>query len=394
LSMRRHKQRHHGHHERKQRRQISGELRFHHARFAPPALIRADLEHCRERHELCTTPDISDLIYIQSIEGHAHEGHSVFRGKRYVNTTIDDIVRAIGWDPNEVLQERQELIDEISHWAALVIKGEAPDRLVTPDGAPLLGVECFAELTVNPAEVMKGMYLGGRMDDLASRRPAEERYGVNIGGGKLYAVNVRVMEELGLDGERLAKTANADKIAEYQAQGMIVEEVELYQNPEVQYMYIRHRLGAGVSDDACIVGAGLLFGRSVSAALGAFFADAVDTLEKYAYCVYPIDQDGELSLQVADRVTADGVDDDLVTKYTYLVAAAKSRPGEVPDSSLRHMIEYDRNSHQFTLESHLNFLTGKPYQEMELGFERVSNTAFYRYIEEKLKTLDGREPIR
>ena len=343
---------------------------------------------------LCTTPEISDLIYIQSIEGHAHEGHSVFRGQRYVNTTIDDIVRAIGWDPNEVLQERQELIDQISHWAALAIKGEAPDRLVTPDGTPLLGVECFLDQPVNPAEVIKGLYLGGRMDELEARHLSEERYGLTIGGGKLYAVNVRVMEELGLDGQRLAKTANGDKIEEYQAKGMIVEEVELYQNPEVQYMYIRHRLGSGVSDDACIVGAGLLLGRSISAALGAFLADATDTLEKYAYCVYPLDQDGELSLQVSATVTADGVNDDLLTQFIYLAAAAKSRPGEVPDSSLRHMIEYDRYSDQFTLESHLHFLTGKPYHEMDLGFDRIPNTAFYRYIEQKLATIDSGEPIR
>ena len=40
--------------------------------------------------------DVEELILMQSIEGHAHEGHGLFHGSRFPNTTVDDIARRCG----------------------------------------------------------------------------------------------------------------------------------------------------------------------------------------------------------------------------------------------------------------------------------------------------------
>src|ERR1041384_5317063 len=64
--------------------------------------------------------------------------------------------------------------------------------------------------------------------------------------------------------------------------------------PNICYQYIRHRRGPGASDDAAIVAAGMLWGLGV--AVGVFFADAIDTLEKYV--PEPRDQDEEIALKI------------------------------------------------------------------------------------------------
>ena len=49
----------------------------------PPAdLIREDFEALKASVLLRTNRFVEDLILIQSIEGHAHEGHARFRGRR------------------------------------------------------------------------------------------------------------------------------------------------------------------------------------------------------------------------------------------------------------------------------------------------------------------------
>jgi len=43
---------------------------------------------------------------MQTIEGSAHNGHGEFDGKKFVDTTIDDIVIALGRDPFIVRSSR------------------------------------------------------------------------------------------------------------------------------------------------------------------------------------------------------------------------------------------------------------------------------------------------
>ena len=65
---------------------------------APKELIAADYEVLRSYEHLETTQEIEDLLFMQSLEGRSHNGAGVFDKRTYVNTTIDDVVVALGRD--------------------------------------------------------------------------------------------------------------------------------------------------------------------------------------------------------------------------------------------------------------------------------------------------------
>src|SRR5436309_59388 len=110
---------------------------------APKELIQADYEVLKSYEHLETTPGIEDLLFIQSLEGRAHNGAGVFDNRTFVNTTIDDVVRALGRDPDEIKQKRQTLIDDILDFAEAVMNGEKKEKLINADGEPFLGIKLF-----------------------------------------------------------------------------------------------------------------------------------------------------------------------------------------------------------------------------------------------------------
>lgn len=347
----------------------------------PPAvLIREDFEKLQASTLLRTSAEVEQLILMQSIEGHAHEGHGAFRGRRFVNLTMDDTVRALGFDPAAITAARQQLIDEVVTWAMKALDGKAPDRLVDESGYPLFDVSSLRTLRVDPAEVLRGLYLGGLRDNSEVREPVEEKYGVKIGGGACYLVNVDVMEQLGLDGEQLSHGEYQPRLDEFREKGLIVDYGDPGFDPDrARYMYIRHRRGGGTSDDAAIVACGLLWG--LGAALGAFLADAIDTFEKYV--PHYFDQDDELAAMIAEA-RPELAKQDEVELLTYLCAVPEGAP-PVPDCSLRHMLMVDRAVDQTPLEGHLLFIQGLPYAPSVISFEQVPNTDFYTYITDRVK---------
>ena len=66
---------------------------------APPIILREDFLALDAKTTLRCSHDVEQLILMQSIEGHAHEGHGLFYGRKYPNTTIDDIARSLRLDP-------------------------------------------------------------------------------------------------------------------------------------------------------------------------------------------------------------------------------------------------------------------------------------------------------
>ena len=80
---------------------------------APKDLIQADYEVLKSYEHLETTREIEDLLFIQSLEGRAHNGSGVFNKRTYVNTTIEDVVTSLERDPREVQAKRQAIIDDI-----------------------------------------------------------------------------------------------------------------------------------------------------------------------------------------------------------------------------------------------------------------------------------------
>src|SRR5262245_1670490 len=214
-------------------------------------MLRMDFKMLDDRDTLRTTWPNEQLILLQSVEGRAHAGHGSFRNHRFPDTTLDDVARALRLSPSVVKAERQALIEEIVWYVERAIAGEAPRFLLNAEGEPLLGVGTLRYLTVNAADVLRGLYLGGMRDDVGVRRELEEKTGADMGGGKSYLIDQNKMWEMGLDSDKLANGVWGHKIEEFQEKGLIVGE-ERRDEPGVTYQYIRHFQGVGASDDAAI----------------------------------------------------------------------------------------------------------------------------------------------
>ena len=355
-------------------------------KIASSELIQQDFHHLKMQERLYTIPRVEDLVFMQSIEGRAHNGAGAFNKRSYVNTTIDDIVSALGRSPKLVKSKRQELIDEITEYAESAIADDPRDRLVTKSGKPLLGIPQFKERTVNYHDILKGLYLGGLRDDPDIRKKAQGLYKIKIGFGKCYLVNTKVMDDMGLDAEMLAHQENEDSLAHYRKYGLIVDESKPKHSKakHVKYLYIRHHVGPGQSDDAAIVASGLIY--NVDVGLGVFLADAIDTFDKYVPSYH--DQDKELALYIKDNYKFLDLGEKDVYELAYLAAIPENKVDEIPDSSLRYLLAVDQETGQSTLETHLNFIEGKPFVPMAISYKRIMISLLYDFVKEKLKSID------
>ena len=161
-------------------------------------LVQQDFDHLSKTSELDVSKESEDAILMQSIEGHAHNGASMFHKRRFVNITISDIVTALQNDPEQVKAYRQALIDEIVRYAQQAIEGKAATRLANGEGQPFLRAGRFKNLSVNPESILKGLYLGGLRDDSEIRKDVEKEYNIKIGGGRCHFVDLRLMKHLNL----------------------------------------------------------------------------------------------------------------------------------------------------------------------------------------------------
>ena len=351
---------------------------------APYDLILRDFQELEARETLRCAWENERNILIQSIAGHAQEGHGVFHGRRYVNTTMDDISRALRLDPDAVRRDRQEVMEGVTEYAERVLSGGDGSLLVDNNGVPLLGMGTLALLPeVDGKDVLRGLYLGALRDDADVRTLAESKYGLIIGGGKSYLVNLKAMDSAGLDADRLAhENHDTDAIAKLWQDGVIVAD-DGPDTDETSYLYIRHRRGCGTSDDACIVLTGMVHG--FSAGVGAFLADALDTLEKYV----PVfgGSDHALAETIHKRLPDLGLTPADAAEIAYLSA---DETHSVPDSSLRHLLSVDRRYDQCAAEAHLAYLLKRPYAPLGLSHERSPIGQFYAYCEARLAMWKGK----
>jgi hypothetical protein len=340
---------------------------------APPDVLYEDYAALDAKTMLRCTAEVEELILMQSIEGHAHEGHGLFHGRKYPNTTIDDVARSLRLNPNDVKEERQLLIDEIREFAERAVAGEKLRYAVNTDGEPLLRCGSLRNVQIDSAGVMKGLYTGGLRDGAEARRLANLRYGIEMGYGECHLVDQEVLHRLGLDGFELARRGHEHELQRFRDAGLFAKNGDGH----VAYMYVRYKEGPGASDDAALVMAGKLWG--LSAAVGCFLADAVDTLEKYVPDYS--DQDSEIAELVAKHV---GLTIDDAVNLAYLCAIPEQMQGRLPDDSLRHMLQIDRKQDQCPLESHLAFVADGPYSRMVLDHGECTNVEFYDYIDRRM----------
>jgi len=347
---------------------------------APKELIQADYEVLRSYEHLETSPEIEDLLFIQSLEGRAHNGSGVFDKRTFVNTTIEDVVQALGRDPDEIKAKRQAVIDAVVRFAQATMNGERRDKLIDEAGEPFLGIRLFQERRVNARDVLRGLYLGGLRDNPDIRKEAEKLYQIPIGGGRCYIVDLRTMLDMNLDGERLAHESHEELIPEFQKKGLIVSVEGVPDHKTQRYFYIRHRVGPGQSDDAAFIMAGILYNPDV--AFGVFLADAIDTLEKYA----PVfrDQDGNLAFLIHRGFKELGLKIEDVYELASLCSIPVPEEHMTPDSSLRYLLSIDTRAQKNAFRNHLDFIEGKPVLPLPVSFKRILSTQFYEYINRRL----------
>jgi len=349
---------------------------------SPFALILEDFQRMLYTMRLRTTEQAAENILMQSCEGHAQMGHGAFAGRRFPNTEMDDIVRALGRNPTIVAEQRQNLIDEVVDWVDLALEGKAPPILVNEDGDGLIGCGLLRHLDVNAPDVLRGIYLGGLRDDSEVRSQVERQYHIRIGGGRMRFIDTDVMEGMSLNGDALARGSHADKIDAYKNEGLIVDDPgPAGRDDRVRYMYVRERVGGGASDDTAIIAGGKLYNPST--ALGVFLADAIDTLEKFV--VDYADQDDDLARHIEQNFPDLNLSIDDVYRMIWINAVPHGQEDTVPDSSLRHLLQIDKHADQTALESHLAYVMGRPFSPITLGHQDIPNTDFYAWFEARLK---------
>lgn len=355
---------------------------------APYNIIQQDFRELDNTETLRTTWNIERLILMQSVQGHAHEGHGKFHGTKYPNTSMDDISKSLSLDPAMVRKERQKLINEIYDYVERVLSGDDDAPLANKDGRGLLGSSIFHNMGVSGNDVLKGLYIGGARDETKVRFAMEDKYGVRIGGGKSFLVNTKVMNRMGLDGEILAHGEHEDLIDYYKQIGLIVAETGVDKG-DLEYMYIRLRKGTGASDDTAIVAAGLLYGLGV--AVGVFLSDAIDTLEKYVPLYY--DQDAYLADRIAKAKPDLQIPFNELLRFVYIQAIQPDSGMPVPDSSLRYLLLVDRECDLTAIESHFLYIQRKRIPNLRIAHEGVPNRKFYEYVSRRVKSAPKLEPI-
>jgi hypothetical protein len=371
-------------HKHRRRRKKGGKSRHRERRrhVSPWELVREDFQRMLYTMRLRTTEQAAENILMQSAVGHAQMGHGSFAGRRFPNTGMEDIVDALGRSPHLVGEQRQDLIEEVFAWCDQAIAGTAPSTLVNDRGDGLIGCGILRQIEVNPPDVLRGIYLGALRDDAELRLQVEKRTGLRMGGGRMRFIDLDVMEAMGLDGERLAIGEHAKDIDAYKQEGLILDDSEAPpRGANIRYMYIRERQGGGSSDDAAILAAGKLYNLSV--ALGAFLADAIDTLEKFVTDY--ADQDDDLARHIEADFSDLNIDIDDLMRMTWLCGVPPEQKDKVPDSSLRHLLQIDLRTDQTALESHLAYLQGNPYSPQEIASEDIPNTDFYPWFESHLQ---------
>jgi hypothetical protein len=345
-------------------------------------MLRMDFKILDDRDTLRTNWPNEQLILMQSVVGRAHAGHGSFNRRRYPDTTPDDVARALRLNPEMVRAERQAMIDDIKTYVMRTQAGDPPKFLLNLDEEPILGCSFLRFLQVEAADVLRGLWLGGLRDDIDVRLEVREMTGIPIGGGRCYLVDRQKMWDLGLDGDLLAHGEWREKIAEFTRQGLIVGP-ERKEEPGVVYQYIRHVQGFGASDDAAIVASGLRWNLGV--AVGMFFADVIDTIEKYV-TVYS-DQDRELAALIEQDFADLSLTREDVYKLIVWATGEDTDDYQVPDSSLRHMLTVDRKTDLTAIESHLLTVMGVPCPSLGLSHDRSPSHRFYEWVRARMEAL-------
>ncbi|MDP2906361.1 MAG: hypothetical protein Q8O03_00315 [Nanoarchaeota archaeon] len=360
--------------------------------IAPANLIIKDYMSLLDRAKLRMASKYKKLLLIQSITGHAQNGHCEIP-RPYVNTTIDEIVNALSQiEDNKVFRDvgevnkknvkllRDGVIETIESPFKKIIEGKDVTSLTDEYGNPLLGISTLLEANIKNKEAfLIGGYLASKMDNYEWRKRAAEDYNIEIGGGECVAINMKNLPDT-LTLSDLANNEWGKLIELFIKSKIIVDKEKINSSDYIKNAYIRHKQGKGVSDDTAIIIAGTLYGEE--AFWGAYLFDAIDTWDKYATYIFKGGADERFGEELKPHIN---ITDDEVIRFIYL----SRKESGFPDSSQRYFLQINEEVNQTALESHLKYLRGQSFKMMELGFKgeekKVMNVGFYRKLEKRLR---------
>lgn len=353
---------------------------------ARTAIIRVDFDLIRRNRALDSNKETEYLLFMKTVQGHAHEGHGAFysAGYAFPDTTMDNICNGLkdniiryfncSLDTNvcKLIKEKgQEKIDKIKKVTESIINGQKIKKICEEHG-PLEGITFLEDLVIeNPSDILKGLYLASLMDSYEWRKKVHDKYGLEIGGGKCLAVNVKKAEEVNLNLENLAKEEHNDGAMELLIKNKVIIPNSIVESTEeVVNAYVRRKRGQGISDDAAIIIGGKIWNKDV--ALGIFLGDAMDTWDKYTPEIYYGGQDekiGDTLIENIPKIKKVYPDFELPSEeeiLDFIFLAAMLPTVHLPDSSHRAFLERMQKTGQTLLEGHFNYLAGKKYYTMPM----------------------------
>jgi len=346
--------------------------------IAPYTAIRADVESMIEEFRFDISEDIIPLLVMQSVVGHAQNGHTQFYNESHPNTGMKEVCEACEYDPQKIATARQDLIDRCSKWIFSDNKFQKP---ASEDGKPLFGINQFDPRyksvdTFDMDKIRAGFVLGAYMDSWKLRDIVNNIYGTKLGGGEGYLFDKDVFDQFGYNKLDFGIGDHDDEqIEKYKSVGLILDDPSQAEN--VTSYYVRRKVGRGVSDDFAVVSAMLKYGYEVG--MGVYLADAVDTWDKY--CSNPVleGHDQRIAHQILEENPGIVTPGDVLT----FIKDAHSIPKKCdPDSSQRYFLQIDPDTNQTCIDSHINFAMGLPFKKSIIGFNRKTNTKFYDHIKE------------
>ncbi|MFH1589547.1 MAG: hypothetical protein ABIB43_03200 [archaeon] len=373
-------------------------------------LAQKDYRSLKREIQLATTENVRDLHLMHTIEGHAQEGHGKFCQNRtpikYETAFLDDIIYALGKNVSEVKERRQDQIDMIVRWIDKQIdalkKNEqtmynkptmVEENLSTGQIEPLAGADMLGRHQVeNIIKPLKGFYLGIRMDDFRWRKRVDETFRTRMHQGTTRALKLRNIEKYNLtvrdfaceNYKHILKIENEKNLLE------ILEDLDLISTNEkdlstnnVKSAYIQLQSGLGLSDDAAVLTASLMYGQE--AGLGLLLADAIDTLDKCTPYIHKSGQDESMGDRIASEFNNMDdlhVSDDEVLAFIYLASKNMTYRNKFPSCSQRRFWQTGKKGFH-AVKSHMDFvdfLEGKTDRlppPTKLGYNEIPSRTFY-----------------
>ena len=285
--------------------------------IAPDYLIQKDFSGLINENIMYTSHESKIYAWVLAITGHAANGHSVFnneRKKRFPNTTVKDILKALAKHPDISKFVDDGLIPNKDYFNPEILRKEVqshgPDNLVRiienyfngpPEqkfytikkGKNFGGLIFNSDYTIDMLEFLRGYYFSGWMDVGSLREKAALKYKRMMGYGDTVAGNLSEVKKYFCSLEELSKkeyehskffslldhkkmievfkrlgiVADIDEPDFYgleKKQGrkvtwdLIKEKYGLDINGEWENIYIREKKGKGISDDIAVTNAGFL----------------------------------------------------------------------------------------------------------------------------------------